>query len=140
MAAGILSFSPLSSNAVVPPTNRASTAFFPRARPSPSIRAQAAGENKDSAVDVHVSAAKAAETSAPPSNVAPGHSPPTYLLSEDVKVSVEDDVAGDQGREEGEVKAEMKNGVLCISVPKTKVERKSSLWRFMVEQIHGFFE
>ncbi|KAG6389051.1 hypothetical protein SASPL_150510 [Salvia splendens] len=55
MAAGILSFSPLSSNAVVPPTNRASTAFFPRARASPSIRAQAAGENKDSAVDVHVS-------------------------------------------------------------------------------------
>ncbi|KAG6414841.1 hypothetical protein SASPL_122215 [Salvia splendens] len=59
MATGILSFSPHSSSAIVSPTNRASiapsSAFFPRARPSPSIRAQAAGENKDSAVDVHVS-------------------------------------------------------------------------------------
>ncbi|KAL1557722.1 small heat shock protein (HSP20) [Salvia divinorum] len=209
MATGILSFSPLSPNAVVSPTNRASiapsSAFFPRVRPSPSIRAQATGENKDSAVDVHVSSDQGGGVERRPRPLSADVSPfglldraspmrsmrrmldtmdrlfgdvMAYpgaaaevrlpwdmsedenevrmrfdmpgLSKEDVKVSVEDDVLVIKGERKADgkwpsgssyssygtrlrlpencdkekVKAEMKNGVLCISVPKTKVERK----------------
>ncbi|XP_047968447.1 small heat shock protein, chloroplastic [Salvia hispanica] len=219
MATGILSFSPLSSNAVVSPTNRASiapsSAFFPRARPSPSARAQAAGENKDSAVDVHVGQGGGDQRTAverrprplsadiSPFGLLDRASPMRSmrrmldtmdrlfgdvmaypgaadvrlpwdmsedenevrmrfdmpgLSKEDVKVSVEDEVLVIKGERkvDGEwssgssyssystrlrlpencdkekVKAEMKNGVLCISVPKTKVERK-----IVDVEIHG---
>ncbi|XP_057804316.1 small heat shock protein, chloroplastic-like [Salvia miltiorrhiza] len=219
MATGTLSFSPLSSNSVVATTNRAAvvpcSAFFPSAcklaksRSSSSVRAQATGDSKDSAVDVHVTSGQrggddqrtaverrprrlAADVVSPfglldrvspmrsmrqmldtmdrlfgdvmtyPGTAAEARWPWDMseeenevrmrfdmpgLSKEDVRVCVEDDVLvikGDRKSDDGwssyssyatrlrlpenfdkeKVKAEMKNGVLCISVPKTKVERK----------------
>ncbi|GFP88760.1 small heat shock protein chloroplastic [Phtheirospermum japonicum] len=225
MAAKTLVSAPFASNNVVGATNRASpcSVFFPSAcnlistKPlKMSLRAQATGENKDSAVDVHhVTSGQGAgnqgaavERLRPrrlPVDVSPFglldtlspmrsmrqmldtmdrlfDDPTTFpratrdlrapwditedeseikmrfdmpgLSKEDVKVSVEDDVLvikGERKNEQGikdeawsdrsyssydtrlklpdncekdKVKAEMKNGVLFVSVPKGKVERK----------------
>ncbi|KAI3457943.1 hypothetical protein Pfo_014606 [Paulownia fortunei] len=219
MAAKTLACTPLASNNVVGTTNRASvgpcSVFFPsacnlRRRPSSLVRAQATGENKDSAVDVHhVSGRNQGSAVERRSRRLAADASPFGLLDtlspmrsmrqmldtmdrlfedamtfpgttgdvrapwdineedkeikmrfdmpglskEDVKVSVEDDILvikGEQKKEQGKddswssrsyssydtrlqlpddcekdkVKAEMKNGVLYISVPMTKVERK----------------
>ncbi|KAH6813583.1 heat shock protein 21 [Perilla frutescens var. frutescens] len=215
MATGTLSFAPLSSNNVVTPKNRVAvgpcSVFFPsacklRPRPSSSVRAQATGDNKDAAINVHVASGdQGTAVERPPRRLAADVSPfglvdalspmrsmrqmldtmdrmfddamtgtrremrapwdiseeeneikmrldMPGLSKEDVKVCVEDDVlviTGQKKMEDGQeawstrsyssygtrlrlpdncqrekVKAQMKNGVLYISLPKTKVDRK----------------
>ncbi|PIN22921.1 Molecular chaperone (small heat-shock protein Hsp26/Hsp42) [Handroanthus impetiginosus] len=223
MAARTLVSAPLATHNVVGTKNRVPVAptsvFFPsvcnvrRRAPSSLVRAQAGGENKDTAVDVHVSGGQAGGSQGSaverrPRRLAMDVSPFGLLDSlspmrsmrqmldtmdrlfedamtlpgstweprsawdaeedenevrmrfdmpglskEDVKVSVDDDmlvIKGEQKKEEGKddawsrrsyssydtrlqlpddcekdkVKAEMKNGVLYVFVPKNKVERR----------------
>ncbi|KAL0304475.1 UNVERIFIED_CONTAM: Small heat shock protein, chloroplastic [Sesamum radiatum] len=201
MAAKTLACMPFVSNNVVGSANRASvgpcSVFFPsacnlRRRSSSLVRARAAGENNDTAVDVHhlsggqrgtnqdtaverrprrlaVDVSPFGRYGIPWSNIR-ATSTSTWdvnedeneikmrfdmpgLSKEDVKVSVENDVLvikgerkAEQGKEDSwskrsyssydtrlqlpddcqkdKIKAEMKNGVLYISIPKTKVEKK----------------